>query len=440
MGLSAQLVPPPAVTVDSDGPVGTAIAEATHRHLGPTTPGAAPGGARPLLVLVEPGEEGPAGLAARLANASQTRGQRIWVVVTDTAQVEAVDNVVDGFNAVDAVVVVDHSHPATAGAALAAWTWLRHDAPSMALGTLRDSTGRTCRVATITAQTPAEPPRAEVSAVPTSLGKAEQILLNGAERASALGSDAVRQMLDGNDVSTVVSGLHTAVAQSVEPAAADLLAQVREWGPGDLRQLLVAVDELGERMQPDESALAAAAVTLSKADAAVAQETTRTGFSAMFGRRKRLAVLAAQREEAWRQWCASVATQGDVIAQRRFSQQVAHELPALIGTSDERWQQTSAERAASALARWLDTTVTAAGQLCPPTPTSQLPVSRTWGDARPEVRRHLLVPAGAASVLAADSDRSVSLYSAQGLDRPIALAWLLGLSASSFTPTVTDGF
>ena len=64
----------------------------------------------------------------------------------------------------------------------------------------------------------------------------------------------------------------------------------------------------------------------------------------------------------------------------------------------------------------------------------------TTGDARPEVRRHLLVPAGAASVLTADSARSVSLYSAQGLDRPIALAWLLGLSASSFTPTVTDGF
>lgn len=435
MGLSAQLVPPPAVNVDSDGPVGAAIAEAMHRHLGPTTPGAAPGGSRPLIVMVEPGEDALLPLPDRITAATRSRGQRVWVVVTQTAQVQAVDAIVDRNPGVDALVLVDNSHPATAGAALAAWTWLRHDAPSLALGTLRDSSGRVCRVATVTAQAPAQPPSNEAPAPAASVDKVEQALVAGTAQAQALGNEAAQGLLLEPDVSKVVSELEGAVDAGVKPASAALLDEVRHWGPSDLNQLRDFTEKRVEQMVSDEASLTSAAVAVGKADAALAQETERTGLSSMFGRKKRLAALTQSRDQAWETWCATVTAQGESAAQRRYLEQVAAGLPLLLSSSEEQWRQTADKRAREALGRWLDTTTAAATRLVPPLPSADVTIARTWGDATPEVRRHLLVPTTAAVEPGDTSNGTVNIHGAEGLQHPLAIAWLLGLSASSFAPT-----
>lgn len=236
----------------------------------------------------------------------------------------------------------------------------------------------------------------------------------------------------------MVSGLAATVNERVAPISADVLSEVLDWSPGDLNQLQASAVALANQAQPDQAALAAAGVSLSKADAAVAQESARTGFGAMFGRRKRLAAVSEAREAAWQGWSTTVAIQGDLMAQRHFAEQLADALPRAINSSEERWRTSMTVRGTEALTRWLATTATAAARLQPPPPVSEQLASRTWGDARPEVRRHLLVPSASAADLnsaAEDLTGAVSVHSAVGLQRPLAVAWLLGLSASSFEPT-----
>lgn len=433
MGLTAALVPPPAVTMDTVGPEGTAIAEAMQRHLTQSSPGAAPGGARPVILVVEPGPEGLTGLAERIAAAARTRGQRVWVVVTQPAQVSEVDDIVDGNASIDALILVDNSHPATAGAALAAWTWLRHDAPSMALGSLRDSSGRVCRVATVTAQVPAEPPGVLTSAPAASFGRVDEVWLRGLAHARSLGDEVSVAMLGDSDVAHVVGALEGVVVERIDPTAAQLIDEVPDWSAGELNRLLESAAGLAEATAPDEASLASAALAVGNADAALAHENARTGLSGVFGRRKRVAALAQAREQAWEQWCATVTAQGELLAERRYAQQLVSALPELISECELRWQHAAAQRAAEALDGWLASTTAAVARLQPPLPSISATVPRTWGDARPEVRRHLLVPAKAAAALADEYD-AVAVHSADGLPQPLALAWLLGLSAASFAP------
>lgn len=432
MGPTPELVPPPTVTVDTNGPVGAAIAGAMNRHLDPASPGAAPGGARPAIVIVEPGPDGVTGLAERLAAATRIRGQRVWVIVTGPEQVVAVDDIVEGAVGVDALVLVDSSHPASAGAALAAWTWLRHDAPSMALGGLRDSSGRVCRVATVIAQAPAEPPASPGPAPAASFSRAEQRWLGGLTQARTLGLETAGTMLNDSDLAAVVGGLESAVAEKTQAVAAQLVDEVHDWGPGELRWLLESAEQLSQGFATDDGALTSAAVAMGKADAALAHETARTGLSGIFGRRKRIADLTQSRDRAWEKWCVAVTQHGEELAQHSFAAQLATALPEVVNNSEIHWQQSVEQRTSEALARWLATTAAAAQRLQPPQPTGTSTVPRTWGSASPQVRRHLLVPTAAAVTGPDELDDAVGIHSADGLQQPLAVAWLLGLSAASF--------
>lgn len=433
MGLSAVLVPPPSVSVDTDGPVGSAIADALRLHLGPGAPGAAPGGARPAFVLVEPGTGALERLPDRIV-ATQGRGRRIWVVVTQADQVAVVDSLLASTTGIDALLLVDDSHVSSAGAALAAWTWLRHDAPSLALGMLRDSAGRVCRVATVAAQVPADPPSPQQPPPVANHDQAARTLAVGLARARECGGEAAEALLESApELSQVIGTLADEVAARVRPTSQQLLEDVRDWGPTELAALLDAAESEVVSTRPAEADLAAAALAAGKAEAALAIEAARTGLGGMFGRRKRLAALGAVRDQAWHDWRATVTSQSDLLAQRVFADQVVQGLPGVMARSKREWQSAAAARAADSLRRWLANTSAAAGRLQPPLPLSASPVARSWGDAQPQVRRHLLVPAAAAHLLDGPTeDDGVGIYCAEGLQRPLALAWLLGLSASAF--------
>ena len=392
-----------------------------------------------MLIFVEPGPDGLTGLAERITAATKTRGQRVWVVLTQPEQVAAADGIVESTASVDAVMVVEDSHPATAGAALAAWTWLRHDAPSMALGSLRDSSGRVCRVATVTAQAPAGPPSGPDPTPAAAVGRAEQAWLDGLTAARTLGGETSQVMLGHSDTTQVVGALESTVAERIAVTTTEVLAEVRDWAPGELRWLLESAEQLVHELPRDEAKLTSAAVALGQAESALAQEAARTGFSGMFGRRKRVAALTQAHEQAQQQWRAAVLAEAEMCAQRSYAQAAAAALPELIHDSEVRWQDAAARRTQEAVQRWFAATSAAARQLTPPLPTAGSTAARTWGDASPEVRHHLLVPADAAAVLGdergePDEYDGVSVHSADGLPQPLALAWMLGLSATAFAP------
>ena len=74
------------------------------------------------------------------------------ILLPSTADVrEEVDKALDedGRPLVDAVIFVPTRSDEAAATAIEAWLRLRHDAPSTAFGDLRDSSGRSCRYATV---------------------------------------------------------------------------------------------------------------------------------------------------------------------------------------------------------------------------------------------------------------------------------------------------
>lgn len=440
MEVSAALMPPPALAIDTTGPVGEAIATHLVELLGSQTEACAPGGVRPAMLMVEPGDAGMVDLRERLSAATAARGQRVWVVLCDAAQVLGADAVIDEIGGVDALLLVDASHPASAAAALAGWTWLRHDAPSLALGTLRDSSGHVCRIATLTATTPAEPPTSASAAPRPTPDRAAHMWQKASEGAQRTGEQVARDLLADEAVS--LADAVPVLTQRSQSAGVELgqgfMAEVSHWPPSELRHL-----QQQRAQEPDTSTVAnaaAAAMELAQAHAAMDQEESRVGFASRFGRRKRLAELQAAREAAEAHWRAAAIEFGRATTSEAFTEAVQRALPIAVAEADQRSALETANRARAAVEHWLERTAGAAQRLAPASPPAEVAVARSWGDAQPQIRRHLLVPAAVAVGDVGPSSTQLTVHPAEGLPRPLAVAWLLGLSASSFGADSGPGF
>ena len=435
------LMPSPPVVIDTSGPVGQAIAEALPELLGAQHDASAPGGVRPSLVLVEPGDSGLTDLADRLMAAASQRGHRVWVVLCDPTQVVAADTIIDDIEVADALLLIDAAHPARAAAALAGWIWLRHDAPSLALGTLRDSSGHVCRIATLTAATPAQPP-AEPSEHPKGSGpsadRARSVWQAGLATASSAGERSAVQVLDENSVplAEAVAALTMNAQEDGEACAEQFLADVRHWHPAELTHLQRVADEdsvaTAESTATAQTRAVTAAMAVAEARAAMAQESSRAGFASRFGRRKRLAELQTAADEAQDAWSIAATGQGKAAAIGAFAAVVTAALPTEVAQAEVRSSQDATTRAQTAVEQWLARTAEAAAQLTPTAAPAGVTVARSWGDAQPQVRRHLLVPARVGTAGLDQQTAAVTVHPAEGLPRPLAVAWLLGLSASSF--------
>lgn len=242
------------------------------------------------VVLVVGGEVAPSIAQLLLVQeAARTARRRVRVSMVvllpcSAASRDALDGALgeDGRPLVDAVMFVSTPSAQVAATSVEAWLRLRHDAPSAAFGDLRDSSGHSCRYATVTATVAdSSAPTGRITGRCGSQQRAEHAVEQGlAELAEQVASAG-----DGRDEMLPPDQLDELVDRATE----QLLARLAGCAGATL---LVAAEQLASETTPvGESAVTEARLALARDAAALDAESSRSGFAARIGRRKRLEPL-----------------------------------------------------------------------------------------------------------------------------------------------------
>ena len=443
----------PNVTLGGIGPRALALVEALAATF-PTSHSAARAGGCQLLI-VSSAAWNPGDLPALLP-ATPVRGP-LWLaaVGADATEVQRLDAALESQQlSVDALLVVADND--AAGVALEAWIRLRHDAPARAFADLRDADDRACRVAAITAVAPSTMPSLAARLTPGDGGnllsnRIQTVAATLAQAAEVRTAAKLAELADAHG-SQLVDAL-TALsnpgpdpeASDTDTAAAEIVASIDD-DPHLLRNGLVAAAELAD-VGSDRTDLDAATMAVVAADAAFVSEANRVGFTAKFGRKKRLALLAAARSTA----LADVAPRATAVArshaQRTFANCLEAELrPRLVPAQHA--QERAAEReTAHARQQWLESAVRLANQTTPPLAVDPAALSTSWGSAAPGIRRYLVLPDDPQTettepsaqdlVVPPGEAAGVVLHIAPDLTRPLVAALVLGVPAAALIDTGT---
>ncbi len=429
MTTDAPLPPPPPVTMVAHGDRARAVAADALGHLQGTmaAAGAPPESPGPVVAIVV----GGAWTAPDLAEMSGP--DRAWLVVLGPTieDVADLDDVLDADDApeVDAVLLLRDD----AGAALAleAWIRLRHDAPSRAFADLRDARGRARRFASAAAMVPpAAPPDASAARA------------DGGQAAAARVRDARAEASQAG--SAAAHDVALAVAQSPAGSAAEAVARARTTSvdvSGIAATALAAVP-----VEPAALAAAAAAaqvpaapvagedaaaMAVVAADSALAAELARTGLAARVGRRKRVAELDQGRADAITAWATLLAQMHGQAAEVEAATLIGSECATRLPEAQERQRERADDQQREAQGRWWRDTVAKVESLRPPIAVAADAAGTSWGGATPVVRRHLLLaePPTGADLLAQAGDAAGVVLHETEIDRPLAAAIIMGLSA-----------
>ncbi|MCB0915612.1 MAG: hypothetical protein KDC23_07900 [Actinobacteria bacterium] len=447
----SSLVAPPATLLLPLGPPMTRVAQLLGQRLptvaeGPDD-GTAPTRRGPLAALVLISAETPfedvRELLSTLPDRALPRRTRLWIAVDANwgePMLAELDAYLDEPTApeVDAVVLLPAAESAAVAAAVEAWVWLRHDAPSGALADLRDD-GGACRFAAIAAVAPSSPPRDSTAETrpPAAAGEHARLLLNGELDAWAETSrNQARERAESVVADTGQALTAAALAPMIPAASAEHIAAARNaLGSQTLAGLQAA--ELFCREVAAESAGAAdapelqqAGVDLVGADTAVHVEESRTGIAARIGRRKRLAAATAQRSAAAARWVERYAEHVARSARAEFARDLGTSLAEAVRVEAAQQEEKAAAARQEASAAWLREATAAAAAIQPPAELDPAGLSRAWGRAAPLVRHHLLVPAvwlASAATEPPDGTPAVAVSAAPGLGSPLAAAILMGL-------------
>jgi len=419
---SADDVVVPAVEFDVAGPFGERLSTLVAASLPPATatPGSYPS---PLVVIAEPASDASL-VVARCAAAATNRHRRIWLILTELAQVSALDRALDEAAVdVDAAVVVPGEPVNLSAAAVAGWIAVRHDAPSSALRGLRDGAGQACRFALVVAATPTSPP----SAAPTGSATLRQLDVLGALQAAEQAGEATaaRLLETGDDLAAVLTSLGPHAQSCADSVTADILARWADAGPGDLE---AAIEELPTDHHAEEQPLTDAALAVSQVRTAVEREAA--GLGSWWGRKRRLTQLQAELAHAEQQWQETYRYVGGQRVRHIVAERLRERLPDLRAAATQREHAHANVLLTEAHGRWLESALATAAGL----PDFQVvQVQRSWGSASPHTRRHLLIPTSTGRI-GHDPSTGVTVHRVQGLPVPIAVAVALGLPASSVAP------
>lgn len=434
----AALLVPPAVDVfvTGDGMAGVAaslaerLPQARIHNRGAQTGDAArtaPGAAGLLLVPADCSVEAAlAPLAAGGAAAAGGHRRRVWLAVDAALPAPTLQQLDGALDEVDTVtvagvVLVAPGEPTAVARAVAAWLWLRHDAPSNAFAELRDTSDGACRYAAIAASAPVAPPQPNRAPAQPSPGAGEHAVMlltraldSAAERARAAASQDVPPSPEAVTLS----------ASADTDAVTDVAAAIK---PDDVTGLMSAAAAARSTAdQPDDSAtLTAAGLALVQAQTAWRVEDQRTGLTARIGRRKRLAAAAVQRDAAEQEWRQAYANAWASQVRRETAAALATELDqrAVAAQSSAEERVDAAHR--TAVAAWLTDATAAAARLAPPATVDARTLTRAWGTAVPAVQRYLLSPIDVSAD--DDADTGVHRRFAPGVGEPIASAVILGI-------------
>lgn len=443
----AALVVPPPVDVFVTGPgmapvaaalaqrlpavrIHSAIAEpatdepATDADAAVATPGAA------ALLLVPAGGPVDAALAPLAPGGAATVGghrRRVWIAVAaamPAAELAALDAALDGVETVTVVgvVLLAPGEPAAVARALAAWLWLRHDAPSNAFAELRDTSDGACRYAAIAASAPVAPPQPSRPPAPDAPGAGQHavLVLNRALDAAAQRARATA----AHDPPPAPEAASTDATADAE-AVAEVTAGINADDAVGLAAAAAAARDTAAA--PDDSTtLTAAGLALVQAETAWRVEDQRTGLAARIGRRKRLAVAGDQRAAAAEAWQQAYAENWASRTRRATALVLADDLDQRADAArTAAAQRTDAAHRASASA-WLTEATAAAARLQPPATVDPAALNRAWGTAVPAVQRYLLSPIDL-DAEADDPATGVHRRFAPGVGEPIASAVILGI-------------
>ena len=390
------------------------------------------------VVYVASGDR-PVGLdVVRSGQASaDSAGRRIRaslvILLPSTADVrEEVDKALDedGRPLVDAVIFVPTRSDEAAATAIEAWLRLRHDAPSTAFGDLRDSSGRSCRYATVNAVAVAAPP--EPRAAAAGVGGSRRV-----EVAVAASIEALTTEVD--EAGGGLEPLPAAeLGQFAERALDRLVADLE---PADAATLQAAADQLGASSQAvvEETALTEARLALARDESALDAENARTGIAAKFGRRKRLEPLTAAVSASREAVAAAVASTDRAQALSSLRRIGVAQLSAAAQDAAESDREAAASALATAREAWLERTVAQAAGLDVPFTIDAENIGRAWSGATPEVRRYLLLPVKSRididrlppGAITPGGSGGVAVVAVEDLQRPLAVALLLGFSVAA---------
>jgi hypothetical protein len=404
----------------------------------PLTSGPAdPNRAAPVLV-VAPADTPPTELVTGLVEAADAAARtrtraRIWLALLppiEPAGLAELDTLLDGVGRplLDSVVLLGPATASACASSLAAWLHLRHDAPSAAFADLRDMDGNACRFASLATVAVASPPTGTRVSSPRATG--DQVAGTVRTRVTAM---LERVAGDSPDDAADADACVASAQQDILMATADA-------GAAGLESAVAALALATDTADPT-ARLHEAQLRRVRAESMLAAETSRSGLAAKFGRKRRLPPLTdelAAAEEDLRQ--AKVAD-AQFAAAARLRDALTPELVARASAATVAAEQAAVASEAAAMTAWWDRVLAEATRVQVPVRVRGDAMSRGWGDAAPEVRRYLLVPAHTpidpAQVRAATGDPDgLAVVAIPGLDRPLAAAILLGLTlpATDFGP------
>ncbi len=336
----------------------------------------------------------------------------------------------DGRPLVDAVIFVPTQSDEAAATSIEAWLRLRHDAPSTAFGDLRDSSGRSCRYATVTAVAVAAPPERRAAAAG----------VGGPRRAE----DAVAKCIESlsTEVGEATGGLEPLAAAEVGQFAERAVEQlVADLEPADAATLQAAADRLEASAQvgAQDAALTEARLALARDESALDAENARTGLAAKFGRRRRLEPLTAAVSVSREAVAAAVAATDRAEALSALRRIGVAQLSAAAQAAADSDRAAAEAALAAARESWLERTIAQAAGLDVPFTIDAENIGRAWSGATPEVRRYLLLPAESEiainrlppGAITPGGSGGVAVVPVQGLQRPLAVALLLGFPVAA---------
>lgn len=443
MDVTPVAAPLPAPAVFSVGSGSTAVAEALAGATGGrrlvevsadalAVPDAAVAETLPVVLVVSGEEASRLDELLSLQEAAQSARRRVRVSLvillpcskmTREALDEALDG--DGRPLVDAVMFVSAASPQAAATSIEAWLRLRHDAPSAAFGDLRDSSGRSCRYATVTAMALTAAPRPVE--LPASVG-GEQRAQHAVDQSRAELAAHVAEAGTGRCEALPGDQLDELAAKATE----QLLARL----DGCVATTLTSAAELldSEPVVVDDVAVTDARLALARDTAALDAETSRTGLTAKIGRRRRLEPLTAAVESSRAALVSAVAVADQAGAMKALRTQGVAALVSEAEAAAASDRATSASALASAREAWLHGTIEQAAGLELPVRIEVDRIGRAWSGATPAVRRYVALPTDStldteqlpAGAIRAGGAAGVAVLTVEGLDRPLAAALLLG--------------
>jgi hypothetical protein len=422
------LVAPSAVTWSTVGDVGSALVDFTQALLPEPEPGEAVSPS-PVVAFVEP-EMTVAQLVSMITSLQGPRHRRLWLVVPDASLLDvvagALPDVPDAM--IDAIVILSDEPTRLAAVALAAWIVLRHDAPSAALGDLHDVNGDNCNVAVISGAIPTSPPvtSPRTPRVPAHL-TIDEFLPELDHKAEVFVDEVARQDdIRPTEVLTDISGHAQDVAESMSQHV------IQQWASADASTLREAVEQLP--LNADESltpVLTDDTLRVTELTAALARENA--GFGSWWGRRKRVAMLASELDQARTDWLDQLRRSSVTLTRARFIDVMRDKLATRADLLQADEAQRTVQSKDQAQRRWLaGARATAAG--LPNIAVGQ--VQHSWGSAAPHTRRHLFIPV--MDAIEIDSDAEISIHEVYHLHTPLALAVVLGLPMSAVRGNLVD--